>query len=82
MLNTYDSMKAISLRAAGTAVNFRILAANAWRIFTQHNLTISVIGAALCFMATVAGAETTAAVAAFAALAGVYPSAAGKGGEL
>lgn len=81
MLNTYDSMKAISLRPAGTAVNFRILAANAWRIFTQHSLTISVIGAALCFMATVAGAETTAAVAAFAALAGVYPSAAGKGGE-
>lgn len=75
-------MKSISLKPSGTALRFRILAANAWRTFVTNNLTIAAISAGVCWFAMLAGCEILGAVAAFTALAAIRPDAMPeKGGE-
>ena len=66
-------MKSISLKPAGTAQNFRILAANVRRTFVSKNLAIAAISAGGCWLSTLAGCDTLAAAAAFAALIAIRP---------
>lgn len=76
-----DSMKAISLKPAGTAQNFRILAVFS-QFLTNFGLHIATISTIVCYFATVFDADIIASLAAFAALIGIYPQTKfEKGGE-
>lgn len=67
-----DCMKAISFKPAGTAINFRIT-----EVFSKflHNfgLHLAAISTVVCYFATILDADIIASLAAFAALAGIYP---------
>ncbi len=75
-----DSMKAISLKPAGTAQNFRIFA-----VFSQFlinfGLHIAAISTIVCYVATIFGADIIASLAAFAAILGIYPQTKFEKGE-
>jgi hypothetical protein len=76
-----DCMKAISLKPAGTAQNFRILAVFS-QFLTNFGLHIATISTIMCYVATIFDADIIASLAAFAALIGIYPQTKfEKGGE-
>ena len=72
MLNSHDSMKAISLKPAGTAQNFRIAEVFS-KFLSNFGLHLAAISAIVCYVATILDADIIASLAAFAALAGIYP---------
>ena len=77
----HDDMKAISLKPAGTAQNFRILAVFS-QFLANFGLHIATISTIVCYFATVFDADIIASLAAFAALIGIYPQTKfEKGGE-
>ena len=73
-------METTSLRPAGTAQNFRILAVFS-QFLVNFGVSIATISAIVCFIATICDADALAAGAAFSALIGVYPSTKSQKGE-
>lgn len=73
-------METTSLRPAGTAQNFRILAVFS-QFLANFGVSIATISAIVCFIATICDADALAVGAAFSALIGVYPSTKSQKGE-
>lgn len=67
-----DCMKAISFKPAGTAINFRIAEVFS-KFLSNFGLHLAAISAIVCYVATILDADIIASLAAFAALAGIYP---------
>ncbi|MBJ2193862.1 MAG: hypothetical protein OSJ32_05745 [Muribaculaceae bacterium] len=65
-------MKAISFKPAGTAINFRITEVFS-KFLSNFGLHLAAISAIVCYVATILDADIIASLAAFAALAGIYP---------